>query len=1098
MEDTFAAASAASKAAKEAARAASRLAKEEALPLFSSISASFASFRGGRLGRVVAVVSLQEELRSAVCWVLELLGCLRVLSCAAVDALAILAESVDLVLCDLDLAGSLLQGFQAGVAVEPRPIPPVVLICEKRMDRKKVSSCLDGGAMGYVAKPLRIQAIRGVVVRHANGAAPETPAEVDGESGPCDKRYEKVRMLGRGGFGEVFLVRRHRDGAHFAMKELSTERLSAVEQLRVLEELRLHRAFDCPCVVRYYTSWMQDDAAFLLLEFVENGSLSNQVSKCLEAHTELADALIVDWAGQIIVGLLYLHRKEVVHRDLKLDNVLGPTDLSRVKLADFGISKRLSGALAKSLIGTPEIMAPERCIDSAEAEFEGYGPESDLWSLGVVLYELATLRPPFAADTSPHGEAMSAGQQREKLFCRIRSEEPAPLPFSRAAVLHKVVTGGLLRKRPQDRPGVSDLVRDPELGSAIHQFLRRSNLLEHPSILEVLDVLPASGMAGSRIESSDLDVVTLHSHDARGFISLKSKLGSLQASHASTGQFLDKSRLPPEELASLFGGVPTPLASHVPAGPKRMEALSETPLEASPTGATDHECGSESLIVSADDRDASNRARVMPGKRMHISHKEDERVSDNLTAVARDIGVELEATPLHIDGADSGGGGSSRASGELPPRADKLAPLALRPQLDAASEADTTDSARRRRLPPTGNYHTHPQRDPRLLIGACGTSEFDRLGLSPCSSQTGNSLVAVDRVRPGRSIHFKNDRKPEGNRSSSADPLGAADRSNSKRAVTRCLQPLPDRPADPALRPSSSEFDLRETSATYHDDGLQGSSRCAVRRRATSVTSLPSLGEIGGGHLALPEPDGANSSASSSSRARRRRLAPMGSSSDTSLHAAVASRRTSSVPRLALPVKDSTPGIASPGGPASGGMTPPLMRNGSGRRLCHAQALQRGGDDAGSGRRAAEARARGDPLPRSSASPGPSAGRSGSRGPPLASSQGSSQATVERAALNTSPQTTMLERSLMVPPTVPRGMNKCKSDAALVRPDSMAGRANGSAVRSRNGFDAQMVAGAAAGEKPRRRPSKTERDAVEPTIAWAGSMKATAFAPEIS
>ena len=94
-----------------------------------------------------------------------------------------------------------------------------------------------------------------------------------------------------------------------------------------------------------------------------------------------------------------------MHRDLKLDNVLGPESYGRVKLADFGISKRLNDAkLLQSNVGTPEILAPERCVETSEDD-HGYGPKSDLWSLGVVMYELATLRAPFAWDEDAPGAA---------------------------------------------------------------------------------------------------------------------------------------------------------------------------------------------------------------------------------------------------------------------------------------------------------------------------------------------------------------------------------------------------------------------------------------------------------------------------------------------------------------------------------------------------------------------------------------------------------------------------------------------------------------------------------------------------------------------
>ncbi|CAJ1363845.1 unnamed protein product [Effrenium voratum] len=300
---------------------------------------------------------------------------------------------------------------------------------------------------------------------------------------------------------------------------------------------------------------------------------------------QIPDARIIDWAGQrcrhdlllltisgeflgqggIILGLLYLHRKEasldslglrvkappsivkgvtvvktpasksVVHRDLKTDNLLGwgpgrrtgetsPSAGGCVKIADFGISKRLSGAS----------LARRSHHASISAEPSEYGPESDLWSLGVVLYELALLRAPFGLQED--GQPAPVRQQR--LIEQICKEKPLPLPFSRAAVLHKVVIGGLLQKQPSQRPSAAELCKDPDLGAAIHRFLEKNKLLDHPSILEVLDVLPNKDKEGTYL-ASDLEVLTLKSH--------RSSL------NGTGGSFLDRARLSESELRSLLG-----------------------------------------------------------------------------------------------------------------------------------------------------------------------------------------------------------------------------------------------------------------------------------------------------------------------------------------------------------------------------------------------------------------------------------------------------------------------------------------------------------------------------------------------------------------
>eukprot|EP00929_Paragymnodinium_shiwhaense_P030986 TRINITY_DN17458_c0_g1_i4.p1 TRINITY_DN17458_c0_g1~~TRINITY_DN17458_c0_g1_i4.p1 ORF type:complete len:1187 (+),score=247.63 TRINITY_DN17458_c0_g1_i4:162-3722(+) len=827
---------------------------QDSLPLFSSISASFASFRGGRLSRRVVVVSADEDVREAACWVLQLLGCGRGLGSGPdVEVSELLGrpdgERVDLVLCDIELAGRLLQEINTSAAMasvggdgciggRPIHVPPVVLICGKRMDKKVLNSCLDAGAKGYLTKPLRIQAIRGIVLRHAAGTASEealgnagggdagagpepppageepgenlVPEERCGSADSCgaQRRYDRVKVLGKGAFGTVHLVRRTRDGACFALKELSTAALSSAEQRRVLDELRLHRAFDCPMVVRYFTSWMQDDVACLLMEYVENGTLSKQVEKAKKAGVDIPDISIVDWAGQILVGLLYLHRKEVVHRDLKLDNVLGPDSRHGVKLADFGISKRLRGSLAKSMVGTPEIMAPERCVSLAmgadEDESEGYGPASDIWSLGVMLYELASLRAPFPdCAAPPEGAGMAAARQRqEELFARIRGEDPPHLPFARAAVLHKLVPGGLLRKRPEERPSASDLCRDPDLGAAIHRFLKRQNLLEHPSILEIIDILPAQ-MAGSRsrIESSELDIMTLRRSGRDG---LASFAGGLSLASTCESSFLDRSRMKPCELEQL----PEELASvlSTPATGRDSQGYTKSPQTA---GVFETTCKSDEKPRPPPIADTGSTVADVPAEQAELAALE-----------------EAVLFARKVQSADSNAEGAQKRR------------------------------ERRRRSkggegvgPSAGYYHTHPAEVPSLP-GHPLDAEFERLAISPHGQSPGqiedSTRLEVESIQSSMERHSQRVRgrsKQQGSSDLLRLPLPVPNRritdrhlghASSTPSLTPCSSP-----------PTTTAYEWQRQASGLESVGDCGSERGASRSR--SRIRLEPLGDSSGG-----------------------------------------------------------------------------------------------------------------------------------------------------------------------------------------------------------------------------------------------------------
>ncbi|CAE7564248.1 unnamed protein product [Symbiodinium natans] len=148
----------------------------------SSIAASFASFKGQRLERRVAVLSVEQELCLATCWVLELLGSRAK---GFDDAEALVEEATfDLVLCDLDLASALLEKL---ATPSGRLSLSVVLVCPKRMDKRLLASCLDRGARGYVAKPLRVQAIRGVLLRYATPEEDAATSPAGGGAGHYER-----------------------------------------------------------------------------------------------------------------------------------------------------------------------------------------------------------------------------------------------------------------------------------------------------------------------------------------------------------------------------------------------------------------------------------------------------------------------------------------------------------------------------------------------------------------------------------------------------------------------------------------------------------------------------------------------------------------------------------------------------------------------------------------------------------------------------------------------------------------------------------------------------------------------------------------------
>jgi len=214
-------------------------------------------------------------------------------------------------------------------------------------------------------------------------SGPETPvAEV------VAKRYEIVRWLGGGGMGRVYEARDIELGERVALKVLrgglSEE---AIERFR--REVRLTRRIQHRNVARMYDIGEHDGDKFLTMELVDGAPLTRELGG------PVAWPRIQSLASQICAGLAAAHAAGVIHRDLKPDNVLIERGTDRAVITDFGIARSGDDAGVTQIgvvIGTPRYMAPEQLAGGDVDE------RADLFSLGVILYELASGRRPWAGD----------------------------------------------------------------------------------------------------------------------------------------------------------------------------------------------------------------------------------------------------------------------------------------------------------------------------------------------------------------------------------------------------------------------------------------------------------------------------------------------------------------------------------------------------------------------------------------------------------------------------------------------------------------------------------------------------------------------------
>jgi serine/threonine-protein kinase len=203
-------------------------------------------------------------------------------------------------------------------------------------------------------------------------------------------RYEVLRLIGKGGTGSIYEVRNVRLGRSFALKTLTGESAANAEAMqRFRREADIVAKIKHPNIVEVI-DWdeLPDGSPCMVLEYLEGEDLAVRIDRGVMSWASIA--LIAD---RMLAALSVTHASGVVHRDLKPHNVFLATDDSgdeRIKLLDFGISKISdSNSMLTSnsrLVGTPAYMAPEQ----AEGRLDDVGPHTDVWAMGVILYEMAT------------------------------------------------------------------------------------------------------------------------------------------------------------------------------------------------------------------------------------------------------------------------------------------------------------------------------------------------------------------------------------------------------------------------------------------------------------------------------------------------------------------------------------------------------------------------------------------------------------------------------------------------------------------------------------------------------------------------------------
>ncbi|DBA05400.1 TPA: hypothetical protein N0F65_007562 [Lagenidium giganteum] len=255
--------------------------------------------------------------------------------------------------------------------------------------------------------------------------------------------YRVLARVGKGAYGDVYLGQVVATGEQVCMKEVDLEFLTPAERTNCLSEVEFLRSLPAHRnILAFHDAfWASPDKSLMLVtEYADDGDLDRYLHKRHSHGLPVPEALKI--FHQIALGVEFLHRQHILHRDLKTKNVFLFAD-GRVVVGDFGTCKVLSstrGDPASTLIGSPLYMSPETL------EGVNYGFEADIWALGCVLYELLTGKAAFAAASYP------------AVVYKITQGSPEPLQSTIEAPLRALIDQ-MLDKDRKKRPSMAQIVQ---------------------------------------------------------------------------------------------------------------------------------------------------------------------------------------------------------------------------------------------------------------------------------------------------------------------------------------------------------------------------------------------------------------------------------------------------------------------------------------------------------------------------------------------------------------------------------------------------------------------------------------------------------------
>ena len=277
--------------------------------------------------------------------------------------------------------------------------------------------------------------------------------------------YEFIENIGQGMYGRVYKAKNKKENKYYAIKRLNFKDINEKEKKQINNEVSCIKKLKHPNIISYKDSFNDEDNYFnIVTTFCEGGDIYNKIQK--QNGEYFSEEQILNWAVQILLGLDYIHKNDIIHRDIKPQNIFIKNH-HIICIGDFGIAKiitQIQTQTMTSIIGTPLYMSPESFNDPHSKHFE-----SDIWSAGCCLYEICNLKHAFGAD------------RWELVFNKVRTGKHQPVNKKYSNELRDIIDS-MLNVKPINRPTIPKLLKSnfirPKAANYIKDFIKNYKIYD--------------------------------------------------------------------------------------------------------------------------------------------------------------------------------------------------------------------------------------------------------------------------------------------------------------------------------------------------------------------------------------------------------------------------------------------------------------------------------------------------------------------------------------------------------------------------------------------------------------------------------------------